>query len=217
MIRVVIADDHHLVRQGIRGLLEKKKDILVVGEASNGTEAIELTANLKPDVLVLDINMPLLDGLEVTRHIHELGLPTQVLILSMYFDESLVKKSFQNGARGYLLKQSVSEDLLQAVRATSARQVYLSPALAPVVDIESITNPIAAKEKDPVDRLTARERQIFKLVADGYKNNAIAEELGISIKTVEKHRASLMEKLGVYDMAGLVRLAIKSGIVFVDG
>jgi DNA-binding NarL/FixJ family response regulator len=216
VIRIVIADDHHLVRQGIRGLLEKNKHILVVGEASNGMEAIEMTSRLKPDVLVLDINMPRMGGLEVTREVHGQGLPTQVLILSMYSDESLVKKAFQNGARGYLLKQSVSEDLLQAIHSTSIRETYISPALTSILDVDSLAD-LEKVEGEPIDRLTTREREIFKLIAEGYKNNAIAEELEISIKTVEKHRASLMDKLGVDDMAGLVRMAIKYGIIFVDG
>lgn len=214
MIDVVIADDHHLVRQGIRALLEKERDIRVVGEAKDGNEAIELVTRLSPDVLVLDVNMPRLGGIEATKLIRTQDLPTQVLILSMYSDESLVKKAFRNGARGYLLKQSVTEELLNAVRAASRWEFYISPALSEVVGTHLFDT--GELDVDPFETLTPREIEIFKLVAEGSTNNAIAYSLKISVKTVEKHRASLMEKLGVYDLAGLVRAAVKHGIIFVD-
>lgn len=216
MINVLIADDHHLVRQGIRALLENAGGIFVVGEASNGLEAVQMASELKPDVLIMDINMPRLDGIEASLRIRESGLLTQVLVLSMYSDESLVKRAFHNGVRGYLLKQAVTEELLEAVCSASRREFYLSPALSKIMEIDLFNLNLHTDELDPLSALTMREREICKLVAEGYTNNAIAHELEISIKTVEKHRSSLMEKLSVNDLAGLVREAIKLGLVFVE-
>lgn len=217
MILTVIADDHHLVRQGIRALLDSENDIQVIGEAQDGNEALELVDKSKPDVLVLDINMPRLDGIEVVRKVNELSVNTQVLILSMYSDESLVKRAFRLGARGYLLKRSVTEELLVAVRTVSRREIFISPEISEAIDINWLNIESLPDEKDPLDRLTDRERQVFKLIADGNTNNSIAVKLGISIKTVEKHRANLMAKLGVSDLAGLVREAIKHGLIFLEG
>jgi DNA-binding NarL/FixJ family response regulator len=216
MINIVIADDHHLVRQGIRALLESDPNIAVTAEAENGIEALELVEKYRPDVLVLDVNMPRLDGIETAKRIQSSGLPTQVLILSMYSDESLVKKAFRNGVRGYLLKRSVTEELIEAVRATSLQSNYVSAELMEIIDFDEINQLNCIDDRDILDRLTAREREIFKLVAEGHTNSAVAFELTISIKTVEKHRASLMEKLGVYDLTGLVREAIKQGIIFLE-
>jgi DNA-binding NarL/FixJ family response regulator len=165
---------------------------------------------------VLDINMPRLDGIETTKRIHNLGVLTQVLILSMYSDESLVKKAFHNGARGYMLKQSVTDELLSAVRATGSREYYISPSIVDFIDFDDL-NMDKIYDSDPYERLTPRERDVFKLVAEGRTNTAIAVELGISVKTVEKHRSSLMEKMGIQDMAGLIREAIKHGLVFLEG
>jgi DNA-binding NarL/FixJ family response regulator len=217
MIRVVIADDHHLVRQGIRALLESQDDIQVVGEAKDGYEALELVEYMEPDVLVLDINMPRLEGIEAMKKVFDLDLKTQVLILSMYSDESLIKKAVRNGAKGYLLKRSVTEELLCAIRAASQGEVYLSSDILQTFDIDWLDIQDSSDESDPLERLTDRERQIFKLIADGYTNNAVASDLGISVKTVEKHRSNLMEKLGVQDMAGLIREAIKQGLIFLEG
>jgi DNA-binding NarL/FixJ family response regulator len=214
MIRVVIADDHNLVRQGICALLGNEDDIRVIGEARDGLEAVSMVENLNPDVLILDINMPQLDGIETMKRVIQLGSDTRVIILSMYSDESLIKKALINGARGYLLKRSVTEDLLSAVRSASRREIFISPDIADKADIDWIT---AQPEDDPLEQLTSRERQIFKLVAEGNTNSAIATELGISVKTVEKHRASLMEKLGVSDVTGLVRQAIQLGLIFLEG
>jgi DNA-binding NarL/FixJ family response regulator len=212
MIRVIIADDHHLVRQGIRALLEKASDIQVVAEAADGREAVELVERLAPEVLVMDIAMPRLDGIQATRQIQDLGLATQVVILSMYSDEALVRRALRNGARGYLLKRSVSEELWLAIRAASRGEIYLSPPISKSV----VSGFLGAEvEADSMfDRLTPREREVLQLIAEGHTNKAIAQILKISVKTVEKHRTNLMSTLNVHDLAGLVRIAIDHGLVF---
>jgi DNA-binding NarL/FixJ family response regulator len=213
MIRIVIADDHHLVRQGIRALLEREADIQVVGEAGDGVEAVRLVESCQPDVVVMDISMPRMDGTLATEQLHTLYPQTPVVILSMYSDEALVRRALQIGARGYLLKRSVTEELLLAIRAAVRGEIYLSPAISSSVVADFLTQP---QEADPFDRLSPREREALKLIAEGYTNTAVAQAMSISVKTVEKHRASLMDKLNVHDLAGLIRTAIKHGLVFLD-
>ena len=215
-IRVIIADDHHLVRQGIRALLEKADDIEVVGEAADGQEAVELVERLAPDVLVMDIAMPRLNGNQAAGQVRTLGVATQVVILSMYSDETLVRQALRSGARGYLLKRSVTEELLLAIRAASRGEIYLSPAISGSIVAEFLTLQTDADASSPVERLTPREREVLQLVSEGHTNNAIAQILTVSVKTVEKHRANLMSKLNVHDLAGLVRVAIKQGLIFLD-
>jgi DNA-binding NarL/FixJ family response regulator len=217
MIRVLIADDHHLVRQGIRALLEKNRDIEVIGEAKNGLEALALTSQLHPEVLVIDVNMPHINGIDVIRDVTSAGMKTACVILSMYSDESLVKRAFQNGALGYLLKNSIAEDLITAIEAVNHHQIYLSPELKDSIATEEITNiPYEPEPTAGAGALTNREREICQLVAQGLTNHAIANSLSISVKTVEKHRANLMLKLGVQDLAGLIREAIRQGIIFLE-
>lgn len=217
MIRVIIADDHHLVRQGIRALLEKDPELEVIGEAQNGQEALAFTSQIKPDVLILDINMPVMNGLDVTRDLTQACIPTSIVILSMYSDESLVKRAIQSGAKGYLLKKSIAEDLISAVKAAQIHEYYLSPELGQSLDIEGWLGTGEDSEMISLaDQLSPREREVCQLVADGYTNQAIAQNLNISTKTVEKHRSNLMTKLGVQDIASLIREAIRSGIVFLD-
>lgn len=216
MIRVIVADDHHLVRQGTRALLEKAADIQVVGEAADGQEALLLVERLNPEVLVMDIAMPRLNGSEAAARVRTLGVGTQVVILSMYSDETLVRQALRNGARGYLLKSSVTEELLLAVRAASRGEIYLSPAISGFVLDEFLTTRSDPGKLSPIDQLTPREREVFQLIAEGNTNNQIAEILNVSEKTVEKHRASLMAKLDVHDVTALVRLAIKHGLIFLD-
>lgn len=216
MIRVVIADDQHLIREAIRVLLEREPDIEVIGEAQNGIEAVELAKQLLPDVLILDINMPRLDGLEATRRISELRLPIQVLILSMYSEDSLIKNALRSGARGYVLKGSVAGELRTAIRKLSQNLVYLSPEVASEVNLNEKSESDAISQQEIRYRLSPREREIFKLIADGYTNGQIANMLFISIKTVEKHRANLMVKLGVHDTASLVRKAVELKLIFIE-
>jgi DNA-binding NarL/FixJ family response regulator len=216
MIRVVIADDHHLVRQGLRALLEKAGDIEVVGEAADGQEALEVVERLLPDVLVLDIAMPHLNGVEAVGRLRDLKVKTRALILSMYADDTLVRQALRNGAKGYLLKRAVSEELLLAVRAVSRGDTFLSPEVAGPVLTPLVEGRTRVEELGLLEQLTSRERQVLQLIAEGHTNAAIAAHLALSEKTVEKHRGHLMAKLHIHDTAALVRFAIKHGLVSLD-
>ena len=216
VIRVIVADDHHLVRQGIRALLEKADDIEVVGEAADGQEAVELVEQLVPDVLVMDMAMPRLSGNQAIGRVRALGVATRVVILSMYSDETLVGQALRNGARGYLLKRSVTEELLLAIRAASRGEIYLSPAISRSIVADFLMLQADAEASNPFERLTSREREVLQLISEGHTNKAIAQVLKVSVKTVEKHRANLMSKLNVHDLAGLIRMAIQHGLVLLD-
>jgi len=213
MIRVIIAEDHLMVRAGIRALLEKESDIHVMGEADNGQEAIEKTQEHKPDVLVMDIMMPRMNGIQAAEHIRDQKLPTHVLILSMYADAGFVHRALQCGVKGYVLKSSVSDELIRAVRAVANGQTYLSGPISEIV-VESVMNPHATNQSDdPLSILSPREKEILQLIAEEHTSSEIAKLLFISEKTVEKHRAKLMEKLNVRNIAGLVRMAVKYRLV----
>jgi DNA-binding NarL/FixJ family response regulator len=216
MIKVILADDHHLVRQGIRSLLEKAEDIEVIAEAENGLEAVKLAERYQPQVLVMDIGMPRLNGVQAAEQIRNLDLPTKVVILSMHSDEMVVRQAIRSGAWGYLLKDSVATELLLAIRAAQRGEVYLSPAVSKMVMSNFINGRTNVEAFSGFDSLSLREREVLKLIAEGYTNKAIADTLFITIKTVEKHRASVMAKLNLQDMAGLVRVAIKHGLIFLD-
>jgi DNA-binding NarL/FixJ family response regulator len=216
MIRVLLADDHHLVRKGIRALLEKTDDIEVVGEAMDGEQAVEMAERLGPDVLIIDIGMPRLNGIQAIERICALGLNTQTIVLSMHSDESLVRQALRNGARGYLLKRSVTEELLLAVRAASQGETYLSPGVSEILLGDFLTLQSSAQEPTAFEQLTSREREVLQLIAEGHTNMSIARILDVSVKTVEKHRANLMNKLDTHDVAGLTRIALKHGLIFLD-
>jgi DNA-binding NarL/FixJ family response regulator len=216
MIRVVIAEDHHLVRQGIRVLLEKSGDIQVVGEAADGHAALELVQTHQPDILILDVALPQLNGMEVARRIADQKPGTRVLILSMYSDQTLVQQALRYGVRGYLLKQSVVEELLQAVRTIHQGGSFLSSMLPASILSEGLRPESNEPSLSAIDQLTSRERQVLLLVAEGDTSKAIGLKLGLSEKTIEKHRSHLMKKLNVRDTAGLVRTAIKHGVTFLD-
>ncbi|MCL4868113.1 MAG: response regulator transcription factor [Anaerolineae bacterium] len=216
MIRVLIADDHHLVRQGIRALLEKVDHIQVIGEAATGQEAVELVESLKPDVVVMDISMPRMDGAQATKRVLSLDIPTEVVILSMYSDTILAQQLLRQGVKGYLLKESIAEELPLAIRSASEGKVYLSPAISDSVLTNLLMPQPNEVPQNLADLLTAREREILQLIAEGYTNSAIAKTLTISVKTVEKHRTNLMAKLDVHDLPALIRIAMKHGLIFVD-
>jgi two-component system response regulator NreC len=213
MIRILIAEDHLMVRSGIRALLEKSGDLRILGEASNGQEAIEMAEKLKPDVLIMDIMMPRLNGIQAAENIRKLRLRTHILLLSMYADEGLVYQALQSGVTGYVLKSSVSDELLWAVQAVAKGKTYLSSQISEIV-VESAVHPRpSGQNHDPISNLSPREKEILQLIAEEYTSNEIAAMLFISEKTVEKHRASLMEKLNVRNLAGLVRFAVKYHLV----
>ena len=214
MIRVIIADDHHLVRQGIKALLESCDDIEVIGEAATGHEAVELARQLNPHVVVMDIAMPRMDGSQASEQILDLGKPIEVVILSMHSDAILAQQLLRQGVKGYLLKNSIGEELPMAVRSASRGQLYLSPAISDSV-VNKLMSPGEVVES-PSEMLTPREREVLQLIAEGHTNSSIAELLTISVKTVEKHRASLMAKLDVHDLPSLMRVSIKHGLVFLE-
>jgi two-component system, NarL family, response regulator NreC len=194
MIRIVIAEDHYLIRQGIRALLEKAAGIEVVGEAADGHEAVELVNRLLPDVLVADIAIPGLNGLEAVSRLRALGVKTRALILSMYEDEALVRQALRNGARGYLVKRSITEELLLAVRAVSRGEVFLCPEASGVLLEDFLAAPEEPGAADPLHRLTSRERDVLQLIAEGHTNRTIATHLHLSEKTVEKHPGHLLAR-----------------------
>jgi len=216
MIRVILADDHHLVRQGIRSLLEKSTDIEIVGEAENGDDAIALAIKTNPDVIVMDINMPRLNGIQAAEQIGNLELASSVVILSMHSDETLVRQALRAGVKGYVLKRSVTEELLLAVQAAYRGETFLCSGVSNFIVSDFLTGKPTSQATDPFDQLSPREREVLKLVAEGYSNKTIADAMHISIKTVEKHRASLMDKLDTRDLAGLIRIALKHGLIFLN-
>ena len=212
MIRVVIADDHHLVRQGLRALLENSREVEVVGEASTGYEAVELAEKFQPDVVVMDLSMPRLDGVQAATRILELRTPTEIVVVSMHADTAIVQNLVRRGVKGYLLKDALATELMFAIRSASAGKLYLSPTIS-----EAVMNMLMTPSgTDVVVELTPREREVLQLVAEGHTNTSIANILSISVKTVEKHRANLMNKLEADDLATLIRVAIKRRLIFTD-
>ncbi len=213
MIRVAIADDHHLVREGIRALLERAADIEVIGEANDGIEAVELAQALVPDVLVMDVTMPRQNGIEATEAIRAADLTTEVVMLSMHTEPALVRRSMQAGAKGYVLKGSVTEELLLAVRAADRGATYLSPvASASILETTASPNePLAGR-----DKLTPRELEVLQLIGEGLTNRAIGNQLGISVKTVERHRTRLMAKLDAHSIVELMREAFRRGLLDIE-
>lgn len=212
MIRILLAEDHTMVRAGLRALLERAKDITIVGEASNGQEAIDMSVTLKPDILVMDIMMPRLNGIQAAAQMRNMKLPVRILLLSMYSDEGLVHQALQSGVAGYVLKTSVSEELLWGIHAVARGETYLSKVISSIF-IKSTLHPNTAQTTNLLDALSPREKEILQLIAEEHTSGAIGKMLFISEKTVEKHRTNLMEKLRVRNLAGLVRLAIKYGLI----
>ncbi len=214
-IKIVLADDHLVVRQGLRSLLESEEGLRVVGEAADGIEALSLVEKLHPDVLVMDLMMPNLNGLEATMQLSKRGLKTRIVILSMHSDDAYVIRALRNGAIGYVLKDSSAEDLVRAVREAVLGNRYLSSALSRRM-LETFINNSDNDELDPYHILTDREREILQMVAEGASNAAIGDKLSISPRTVETHRANMMRKLDLHTQAEVIRYAIKHGILSID-
>jgi len=210
-IRVLLADDHTLVRAGIRSLLKGLENVEVVGEAGDGQEAVRLAESLRPDVLLLDVGMPGLNGLDVAARLASQDASIRVLILSMHTSEEYVLRALRAGCAGYLLKGSAVAELEIAVRAVARGETYLSPAVSKHVMDDYVRRTGGAT--DPIDALTPRQREVLQLVAEGNTSKDIADRLGVSFKTVEAHRAQIMERLGLHDVAGLVRFAMRMGLV----
>ena len=212
-IGVLIVDDHHLVRAGLVALIQNEPDMEVVGEASDGREAVEKAARLTPQVVLMDISMPGMDGIEATRRIRQTELSPRVLVLTQYDHEEYVRRVVQSGASGYILKSSVAEDLRRAIRAVAGGEQYFAPSVSKLM-IESYVRTTTGQggQKSTIE-LTPRETEILQLIVDGHTNQQIAKKLHISVRTVEFHRANLTEKIGVRDTAGLVKYAIQKRIV----
>ena len=212
-LRILLADDHTVVRQGLRKVLEVRPDWEVVAEAGDGREAVRQAEELEPDVAILDITLPLLNGVEATRQIVRRSPSTRVLVLTMHADEAYVNQILQAGATGYLLKDSADVDLIQAVSAVSKGKSFFSPAIARMMLDDYVRQVADRGVTDRYDLLSEREREIFQLIAEGKANKEIATLLSISPSTVETHRARIMEKLDLHSAAEIVLYAVRKGIV----
>jgi DNA-binding NarL/FixJ family response regulator len=212
---IVLADDHRIVLEGLYALLDAEPDFDVIGKTGDGLKTLDLVNKINPDVLVLDLMMPGINGLEVARQLHKQTPNTKIIVLSMYDDEGFVLEALSHGVSGYVLKDEGSDALIQAIREVQNGHRYLSPSLANrAIDVyEQMTK---AKTTDKYETLTTREREVFHLSAEGLTNSEIAERLGISVRTAETHRSHLMQKLDIHNQADLTRYAIRRGIITVD-
>jgi DNA-binding NarL/FixJ family response regulator len=216
MTTIVLADDHNLVRQGLRTLLEGELGFDIIGEASDGFGAVDLVSSLHPDVLVIDLMMPNLNGLEVVRQVGKKYPGTRSIILSMHSNESYVLQALKYGVAGYVLKESIADELVRAINEVSSGRRYLSPPLSDQA-IEAYGQKSQGKEIDRYESLTTREREVLQLAVEGYSNKEIGEKLSISPRTVESHRANFMGKLGLKTQTDLIRFALKQGIIPLEG
>jgi len=217
MIRVLIADDHAMFRAGLRALLATEQDIEVVGEAATGEEAVAKTEELAPDVVVMDILMPVMNGIEATRLLASACPASKVLVLSMYDDDEHVQQLLGAGAAGFVLKQATSDELVRAIREVMDGGLPLSPSIAAKVVRDYARRVRGEQEASATGALTAREREVLIMVAQGQTNQAIAERLGLSRKTVDVHRTNLMRKLGLHDVTELVKYALRTGLITLNG
>jgi two-component system, NarL family, response regulator NreC len=212
MINIILADDHLMVRKGIKALLSSESDFRIVGEAEEGLETLELVEKLQPEILVLDLMMTGINGLEVTRQLNFKGFKTNIVILSMHNNETYVQETLRFGAKAYILKDSSPEELVHAIREVLSGRRYLSPSLTERA-IEAYTQKYEAYTNNPFNQLTTREREILQFSAQGYSNNDIASRLFISPRTVDTHRTNLMRKLELHNHTQLIRFAIQQGII----
>lgn len=212
-IRILLADDHTLMRGGLRAMIQGLDEFDVIGEAPDGREAVRLTEALDPDLIVMDIGLPGLNGLEATRQILKLRPQARVLILSMHLNEEFVKQALEAGATGYVLKDAPVTELVAALKSVADGQTHLSPPISRIVIDDYIRRTRQETVRTRYDALTAREREILQLIAEGKTNKDIARLLNVSVNTVETHRAHVMEKLDIHDLAGLIRYAIQRGLI----
>ena len=212
-IRVLLADDHTLIRAGLRRVAEAQPDIAVVGEAENGRQAVSMSQSLKPDVVVMDIGMPSLNGIEASRQIQAARPDTQIVMLSMHSDETYVLRALRAGAKGYLLKDSAEEDLARAIHAAAEGRSFFSPAVSKVLLEDYMRTLQRSGSEDSYDLLTPREREILQLVAEGNSSKEIGNLLHLSVYTVETHRARIMQKLNFKGIPELILYAVRKGIV----
>ncbi|MFN2198044.1 MAG: response regulator [Anaerolineales bacterium] len=211
-IRVLVADDHAIMRDGIRALIQPEEDLLVIGEAEDGRAAVELVDRLHPDVVLMDIAMPLLNGLEATRQIKRDHPEIQVLVLTMYDHDEYVRQVLATGASGYVLKRAAASELVSAIRAVARGDAVLSPAVTRIVINEYLRGDKSQAASEP-EKLTPREREVLQLIAEGHTSREIARVLNLSIKTVQAHRTSLMQKLDLHDRGELIKYAIQKKII----
>ncbi len=215
-ITVFLADDHRMVRDGFRLLLETQPDIKVIGEAGTGREVVRQTAKLKPDIILMDIAMPELNGIEATKQIIESHSAAKIIILSMYSTTQHIFQALKAGAKGYILKESAGDDIIKAVRTVHSGKTFLCDEITDLVVGDYIEKRESAATDDPLSRLSTREREVLQLLVEGKSNTKIAELLFLSQKTVETYRSHLMQKLGINDLPGLVKFAIQHGITTVE-
>lgn len=213
MISVVIADDHHVVREGIALVLEQEGDIKVVGQASNGEEAVTMIMQLSPDVAILDISMPKLNGIQTAQKLIRDGFKGKILMLTQYDKEEYVREAIQTGASGYLLKDSIKDDVITAIRKIISGETFFSPSISKLLVDEYFQQLKRKTSSKSIPDLTPRETEVLQLIAEGYSTKQIADKLYLSARTVDFHRANISQKLGVHDIAGLTKYAIRHGLV----
>ena len=212
-MRVLLADDHGIVRRGLKSLLESQPGVTVVGEAADGLEALRLCTALKPDVLILDVAMPKMNGIELASRVQKTENPPRVIILSMHADEAYIIRALAAGARGYLLKDATDEDLIPALRSVIAGKPYFSPAVSAVLMEDYVRQLQSRGLTDSYHLLTQREREVLQLLAEGRSNKEVATLLDLGVSTVETHRANLMQKLNLHNTAEIVLYAVRKGII----
>ena len=212
-IRVLLADDHTLIRAGLRMVVVSQPDFTVVGEANDGREAVALAEQLKPDVVVMDIGMPSLNGIEACRQIHDSLLGTQVIMLSMHSDEGYVLRALKAGAKGYMLKDSAEADRASAIRAVTAGKSFFSPAVSKILLEDYMRKLKRTGAEDSFDLLSPREREVLQLVAEGKSSKEVANLLSLSVYTVETHRANVMQKLNLHNIPELILYAVRKGVI----
>jgi DNA-binding NarL/FixJ family response regulator len=215
MIRVLVAEDHRIVREGLRTLLEKQGNIQVVAEAENGRQALQLARRLKPDIIIMDITMPELNGIDATRLILHEEPQMRVIALSMHSDRHFVDGMLRAGVSGYLLKDCASEELVQCIKTVTSGRIYLSPAVTPMI-VQQFIQPTRNDALAAGAELTTREREVLQMIAEGRNTRDIADSLFISVKTVETHRKNIMDKTELHSLAELVKLAIRLGLTSAD-